>query len=102
MAIIETVTSSRFVDTMTTRGNFSREGAEVLFMYLEDTGEDIEMDAVAFRCDYAEESIDALADEYEIKTDKDEDDKREQVREYLEERTTICGETSDGFVYAQF
>ena len=28
--------------------------------------------------------------------------KKEMVREYLEYKTSVCGEVSDGFVYAAF
>ncbi len=89
---------------------FSYEGLEVLFDYLEelseDTGETVELDVVALCCDYYETSIQELIDNYNIdlsEVDKDDPDSIiEVVREYLEDNTSVCGEVSDGFVYAAF
>ena len=89
---------------------FSPEGLEVLFDYLEnlseDTGENIELDVAALCCDYYELSIQELIDNYNIDlSEVDEDDPDsiiEVVREYLEDNTSVCGEVSDGFVYAAF
>jgi len=57
MPIIEEVYLERFVDVMTKHG-FSREGARALFEYLEEysesTGEPVNFDPIAFRCDFAE------------------------------------------------
>ncbi len=89
---------------------FSYEGLEVLFDYLdnlsEDTGETIELDPVALCCEYYESSIEELIKDYNIDLSAaDEDDTGSiiaVVREYLEDNTSVCGEVSDGFVYAAF
>lgn len=89
---------------------FSYEGLEVLFDYLdnlsEDTGETIELDVVALCCEYYESSIEELIDNYNIDlSGVDEDDPDsiiEVVREHLKDNTSVCGEVSDGFVYAAF
>ena len=89
---------------------FSHEGLEVLFDYLdnlsEDTGEPIELDVVALCCEYYESSIEELINNYNIDlSEVDEDDTDsiiEIVREYLEDNTSVCGEVSNGFVYAAF
>ena len=89
---------------------FSYEGLEVLFDYLEnysdETGEPVELDVVALCCDYYESSIQELIDNYDIDVSEvDEDDPDsivDGVREYLEDNTSVCGEVSDGFVYAAF
>ena len=89
---------------------FSYEGLEVLFDYLdnlsEDTGEPIELDVVALCGEYYESSIQELIDNYNIDlSEVDEDDPDsiiEVVREYLEDNTSVCGEVDDGFVYAAF
>ena len=89
---------------------FSYEGLEVLFDYLdelsEDTGEPIELDVVAFCCDYYESSVEELIDNYNIdlsEVDKNDPDSIiEVVREYLEDNTSVCGEVCGGFVYAAF
>ena len=89
--------------------NFSYEGLEVLFDYLDnysaDTGEHVELDVVALCCDYYESSIQELIDNYNIDVsdaDGDEDEIKATVKEYLEDNTSVCGEVSDGFVYAAF
>ena len=89
---------------------FSYEGLEVLFDYLdnlsEDTGEPIELDVIALCCEYYESSIEELIDNYTIDlSEVDEDDQDsiiEVVREYLEDNTSVCGQVEGGFVYAAF
>ena len=88
---------------------FSYEGLEVLFDYLEEysdsTGENVELDVVALCCDYHESSIDELIEDYDIDVsdaEGDEEEIKSIVEEYLQDRTIVCGEVSDGFVYAAF
>ena len=88
---------------------FSYEGLEVLFDYLEnlseDTGEPIELDVVALCCDYYESSIEELIYNYNIDVsdaDGDEDEIKTIVEEYLQDNTSVCGQVSDGFIYAAF
>lgn len=93
--------------------NFSYEGLSVLFDYLEDheeqTGEELELDVVVLCCDYSEDTVANIARNYSIDLshlDPEDDDYEEQcteaVRDYLEDNTTLVGETSTGFVYACF
>lgn len=89
--------------------NFSREGLEVLFDYLEELsdsiGQPVELDVIALCCEYSEDDWETIAAQYSIELDDDaeEDEKIETVREYLQDNTIICGEPEDGvFVYAQF
>ena len=114
MAIVQSINSVyQFREAFRLAGRmdqFSYEGLEVLFYYLdnlsEDTGESIEIDVVAFCCDYYESSIEELIDNYDIDlSEVDEDDPDsivDVVREYLEYNTSVCGQVSDGFVYAAF
>ena len=89
---------------------FSYEGLEVLFDYLdelsEDTGKPIELDVVALCCDYYESSVEELIDNYNIDlSEVDEDDPDsiiEVLRQYLEENTSVCGQVNGGFIYAAF
>ena len=82
---------------------FSHEGLEVLLNYLEQFNESIELDVVALCCDYYESSIEELIDNYKIDlSEADPDSITEVVREYLEDNTSVCGQVSDGFVYAAF
>lgn len=113
MAIVNTITSvSQFRDAfraMGRHGNFSYEGIEILFEYLEELsdsiGEPIELDVIALCCEYSEDSIEDIIDNYRIdvsEADGDEEEIEGIVREYLNDNTIVCGETADGFVYAVF
>ena len=114
MAIVQSINNvHQFREAFRLAGRmdqFSYEGLEVLFDYLdnlsEDTGETIELDPVALCCEYYESSIEELIDNYNIDlSEVDEDDPDsiiEVVREYLEDNTSVCGEVDDGFVYAAF
>ena len=113
MAIVMTLDKHDFADAFkryNRQDQFSSEGFEVLFDYLdnlsEDTGEPVELDVVALCCDYCESSIQEVIDNYRIDVSEvDEDDPDsiiEVVREYLEDNTSVCGEVDGGFVYAAF
>ena len=111
MAIVMTMDKGDFVARLVgdRHASWSVEGAEVLFDYLDevsdDTGEPIEFDLVALRCDYSEDTVDEIIDYHSLDVsdaEDDEDEKTDLVRDFLESRTTIVGETSDGFVYAVF
>lgn len=107
----KSVNFSQFCDAFRDMGrneNFSYEGKKVLFEYLEqyedDTGEEIELDVIALCCEYSEMTIDEVIDYYRIDVSKcdDDDDKEDVVREYLENHTSVVGEVSGGFVFAEF
>jgi alcohol dehydrogenase class IV len=113
MAIVQSINSvHQFREAFRLAGRmdqFSYEGLEVLFDYLdnlsEDTGEPIELDPAALCCEYYESSIEEIIDRYNLDVsyvEGDEDEIKEMVREYLEYRTSVCGEVCGGFVYAAF
>ena len=114
MAIVQSINSvHQFREAFRLAGRmdqFSYEGLEVLFDYLEEysdsTEENVELDVVALCCDYYESSIDELIENYDIDVSEvDEDDPDsiiEVVREYLEYNTSVCGQVNGGFVYAVF
>lgn len=96
-----------FID-MGRKENFSYEGLEVLFDYLEEmeqsTGEEMELDVIALCCDFSEESWQTIAESYDIDLSECEDDeeRKEAVRDYLDYHTMVAGETDGGFVYVNF
>jgi len=103
-----TVNFSQFCDAfqrMSRFDQFEYEGLQILFDCLEEyedsTGEEIELDVISLCCNYAHDSVEDIAANYDIDLTDCEDDeaKREAVRDYLESNTTICGETDSGFVY---
>ena len=114
MAIVQSINNVhqfREAFRLAGRGDqFSHEGLEVLFDYLEEysdsAGENVELDVVALCCDYYESSIEELIDNYNIDpSEVDEDDPDsiiEVVRQYLEDNTSVCGQVNGGLVYAAF
>jgi hypothetical protein len=70
--------------------NFSYDGARLLFDYLDEM--DIEFDVIGVCCDYAEDSPEDIALNYQIEGD---------VLEWLEDQTQVIGVTQSGsIVYA--
>jgi hypothetical protein len=91
--------------TMDRTENFSQEGLEILFKYLEgyedDAGAQIELDVVGLCCSYAEGHPSDIASEYRIDLgDGDEDDEaaKDAVIEYMNENTMVVGETASGTI----
>lgn len=86
---------------------FSYEGMGLLFDYFEEyeesTGEEIDLDVIAICCEYSEDTLEDIANNYGIDlVEVDEDEQQEHVRDYLDAHTTLIGETPTGFVYACF
>jgi hypothetical protein len=76
---------------------FSYEAKRMIFDYLEEvesaSGEELELDVIAICCDFVEAAEDEVVDDYGC----------EDAESYLEENTTLLGQTDDGnFVYVQF
>ena len=98
--MIQTICFSNFVDSFsdTYKNNFSYEGKQALFNYLEEleeeTGEQIELDPIALCCDYSEyENLDELRADYQ--DIKDMDDLRDHTQ-------VIEIEGTDRFIIQQF
>lgn len=117
MALVITIDSgTELMDVFKQYGredNFSPAGMRVLFEYLgnlsEETQQDIRLDVIALCCDYDENTTEDIIASFNIDvTDRmgevieDEDEIKEIVRDYLNDRTTVCGETGASFVYAIF
>jgi hypothetical protein len=101
--------------------NFSYEGLGLLFDYLEEleeeTDQEIELDVIALCCEYSEDTVEDIARNYSIDLSECDDGvctasgygleqveaaKREVVRDYLNDNTSLVGETATSFVYACF
>ena len=78
------------------RGNqFSVDALRLIYDYLDETDQDTELDVIAVCCEFAESSIEELAEEHDIETD--------DVRDHLDQSTFVLGETdADTLVYVQF
>jgi hypothetical protein len=114
-----TINFNEFCDGFRDRTNFSYEGKQVLFDYLENLeqqlGEDIEFDPIGFCCEFAESDLEELIEQYDALKElcpafddeepsiKDWAKMHETAREFLENRTTFCGITKDGkYIYSKF
>jgi len=98
------VTFSDFCDAfhdMNRDDNFSYEGKRALFDYLEEFEGSEELDVIALCCYYNEATYEEIAEAYNIESEN-EDDLEDAVRDYLEQHTSVVGEVTGGFVYAEF
>ena len=92
--------------------NFTFTGLRILFESLErlaiDCEKNIEIDVIALCCEYNEDSITDIIDDYDIDVkDCNIDEKIETVEDYLQYNTFVCGsyEGGDGvthFIYQAF
>lgn len=93
--------------------NFSFKGLRILFESLEQTAIDcemnIKMDVIALCCDYNEDSITDIINNYDIDVSEcfDIEDVIETVEEYLQDNTYVCGSYDDEeydkvFIYQVF
>ncbi len=74
--------------------NFSYEGLEVLFDYLEECeqgGEELELDVIALCCDYTERDIKDVLKEYDLET-----------LEELEENTLVLKVDDETVIYQNY
>ena len=80
--------------------NFSYEGLRALFDYFEMLEEDcdmtIELDAIAICCEYTEDSIQNIADNYGIKGD------REEILEILMDNTQVIEIDEDTIIIQDY
>ena len=91
--------------------NFSYEGQGMLFDYLEECDEDMELDVIAICCDFTEGDFQEVANELDDDEDElaqeceglDADETAQLIAKKLEDKTTVLGVTSDNtIVYANF
>jgi hypothetical protein len=99
--------ASQFRDAFRDAGRaeqFSYEAMELLYDYLEDSGEDYELDVIALCCEFYESDAAEIVDNYRLDVEcMDEDEVKEAVEDYLKDNTLLVGITvAGGFVYAAF
>lgn len=106
----QTVNFSAFCDAFRAhdrQDQFSYAGKRALFEYLEnyedETGATVELDVIALCCEFSEDGVDDIILDYDIAIDEDDDDKIQQVLDYLNDHTMVVGETEPGMIlFAQF
>lgn len=103
--MVQTINCSQFRDAFRSAGRaeqFSYEALGALFDYLEDfDGGGYDLDVIALCCDYAEDSAEDIAKNYNIEVDSL-DALEDAVRAHLEENTSIVADLNGRFLYAQF
>lgn len=106
-----TVTLHDFREAFRTMGRndqFTYEGQEVLFDFLEemerDTGEETELDVAALCCDFYESSPEEIAQSYDLDLSEctTDEERIEACREYLDGETMVAGTTSGSIIYRAF
>ena len=106
--IYQHINFSQFRDYFGIReNNFSEEGKRILFDWLESIEGDVELDVIAICCEYTEDKFENIAADYRIDIgdltiEENEAEYIEAVKKHLEDRTTVLGQTSNGFVFANF
>jgi len=100
----ETVTYYTFRDAFRTYGrlnNFTSDGLRVLFddleQYEEDSGEELELDVIAFCCEFTEQTLEETNSDYgwEFET-------LDELTEHLHENTHVCGTTDTTVIFQCF
>jgi hypothetical protein len=101
----------RFAFDQVRPNQFSYEALGMLFDYLEECDEDMELDVIAICCDFTEGDFQEVANELDDDEDElaqeceglDEDETAQLIAEKLQDKTTVLGVTSDNtIVYANF
>jgi len=85
------------------KDQFSYEALGLLFDYFEDCDPDMVLDVIAICCEYAEDTYEGIAKNYEVDlTGVDEADIPQAIMDFLCDNTSVVGETASGFVYLIF
>jgi len=103
--MIETLTEEQVIQALRqdTYANWSYKGAKALTEYLfeleDETGEQIELDPIAWRCEFTEyDSLEDWAKEY---FGEDEDEHPCNIAEYIRDRGTLI-EFEGGVIVSEF
>jgi hypothetical protein len=80
---------------------FGYQALKVLFEYFEECDPGMELDVIAICCDYSHDDVMEIANNYSIDLSDcaEAEDRADVVRDWLNEHTSIVGETDTGFVY---
>ena len=106
----KTIGLSQFRDEFHNMGRgeqFSYEALELIYDYLEEIDENGELDVIAICCDFQEEAWLDVIDHYEIEDCEEgldglDENLKNKIRKYLNDHTSIVGETDDTVIYIQF
>ncbi len=101
----QTIDQSLFIDAFRNYDRYNQFGYSALcslFDYFEeleqDSGEEMELDVITICCEYSADSVEDIANNYDIDLSEceDDDEKRETVLEYLNDNTSVVDSDCDG------
>lgn len=108
----QSVNFSAFVDAFHAYKRYDQFGYDalkVIFDYLEEyeesCGVEVELDVIAICCDYTIQGHTGIAQDYSIDlsdAEGDSDEEEQIVLDYLNDRTMVLGQFSQGIVYQVF
>ena len=82
---------------------FSYEALGLLFDFLNDMGEDCQLDVIGICCEFSEASPEQICIEHGLEVDEATETAKGVAFSYLEDNTLIVGETDSGtIIYQQF
>jgi hypothetical protein len=101
--IYQTLNKHQFIDSFkswdTYSNNFSYEGLELLFDWLDESGDDEELDVVALCCDFTESDVATIIQDYNLPQDTSFND----ALEYIQDKSLVVGVTEQKtIVYYNF
>ena len=102
----QTINLSQFRDEFNAirPNNFTFEGLEILYDYVEEMIPDFDLDVIALCCDFSEGTVEELIRDFSIDCDDVEDDEIDaHVLDYINDHSVVLGVTYDGsIVYQNF
>lgn len=70
---------------------FSYDGARILYNYLEQLDPDYELDVIALCCDFSDDDVETIIQDYGIEIDPESEDREADVLDWLQDRTIVVG-----------
>jgi hypothetical protein len=91
--IYQTLNKHQFIDAFkswdTYANNFSYEGLELLYNWIDESDEDLELDVVALCCDFTESDVATIIQDYALPQDTSFND----ALEYIQDNSLVVGVT---------
>ena len=99
MSIVKTFDLQDFINEFRDYGcaqDFSDQALEIIFDYLNDLGEAVEMDVISICCEYTEQScadlLESNSEWVDINDDMSNEELADAARDYLNDNTFLVGE----------
>jgi hypothetical protein len=83
------------------RDYYSLEAYEAILDYFDNIDENVELDVIGLCCDFNEDTLDEIIGNYNIEIE-DEENKEEEVMDYLQKHTWAVRTTDNKILYTVF